>query len=110
MSMGILTSFLNAAAKYEMPVKFLWRVINDYDIQFKSGYGTDNVSQFWNEMRLYEGTWTGLRRSTLADSSSVLNLYHEATHAVMDIDDVSDYDWFRDAQLYYSRAKLANGD
>jgi hypothetical protein len=113
----ILTNFIVSAAKHSMPVRFLWRVIKDYDIEFKSewGLGKDNVSQWLNELRLYRSTWERLQKGSdlrvpLAAPEAVSTFYHEATHAVMDLDDAGALDWFIRAQLYYSRAKLTNGN
>jgi hypothetical protein len=110
MSLAILNKFITVASKHGTPVQFLRRVISDYDIKFKSGTGSDNVSQFWNEMRLYRNTVIGLQRPPLADSGAVLNLYHEATHAVMDLDDAGEESWFKRAEQYYDGAPLSNGD
>ena len=57
---------------------------------------------------LYETTVNGLQPpgSRWADSASVQTLYHEATHAIIDIDDVDDNGLFKSAVFEFDRAKL----
>jgi hypothetical protein len=55
---------------------------------------------------LYEKTWKGLSRPDFADSTSVLNLYHEGTHAYIDLVDYDDTREFGEAMKHYEWAKL----
>jgi hypothetical protein len=107
----ILAQFIDAASNLGMPVNLLRRVRSDYTIKFKRGDGDDHVSPFWNDLVLYETTVNGLKQpgSRWADAVSVQTLYHEATHAIVDIDDVDDNGLFKSAVFEYDRAKLVNG-
>jgi len=95
-----------------MPTAFLTRLINDYKFDFESGTGTDHVKSGWwhHELVLYEKTWKGLSRPDFADSISVLNLYHEGTHAYIDLVDYDQTREFGEAMKHYEWAKLTNGD
>lgn len=110
MGLDIIRHFITESAKYDMPTRFLTRVINEYEIDFDSGSGLDHTSQFWNTITFFRSTWEGLRRRGFADSSSVQTLYHEATHAYFDLEDYGEEDEFGEAMQYYEMAKLANGN
>jgi hypothetical protein len=107
----VLGNFIATAATLGMPVTILHKVKKDYSIVFKRGSGTDHVKPFWNDLVLYEDTVQGLRQpgSQWASSVSVQTLYHEATHAVIDIDDVDENGLFKEAMFLYKKAKLTNG-
>lgn len=106
-----LTRFIQAAGNVGMPVRMLKRVREEYTVRFLPGGGTNYVEWFWNNLILYENTVKGLRRvgKKPASSTSVLNLYHEAAHAVIDIDDIDDTSMFDSARIEFARAKLTNG-
>ena len=107
----ILSQFIATAAGLGMPVALLQKVRKDYTIKYKRGTGLDHVKTFWNDLVLYEPTVQGLRQpgSQWADAVSVQTLYHEATHAVIDIDDVDDNGLFKEAVYLYKQARLTNG-
>jgi hypothetical protein len=110
MSLSDIRSFISQAQQYAMPTKFLTRLVNEYDFDFESGTGTDHVSYgLHHELVLYESTSKGLTRD-FADWGSVLNLYHEGTHAYIDLTDYDDTREFGEAMKYYEYAKLKNGD
>ena len=108
----VLAQFIDAAGNLGMPVNVLRRVRSDYTIKFKRGDGDDHTSPFWNDLVLYETTVNGLQQpgGRWADSTSVQTLYHEATHAIIDIDDVDDNGLFKSAVFEFDRAKLKNGN
>jgi hypothetical protein len=95
-----------------MPTAFLTRLVNDYKFDFETGTGTDHVSVGWwhHELVLYEQTWRGLSRPEFADEDSVDHLYHEGTHAYIDLVDYDETREFGQAMQYYELAKLKNGD
>lgn len=109
----VLAKFVETAKNLGMPVRLLNKVWDDwsYSIVFKRGRGLDHVSEFWNDLVLYEPTIKGLEQngSQWADAVSVQTLYHEATHAVMDIDDVDENGLFKSAAFEFKRARLTNG-
>jgi hypothetical protein len=112
MNVAGIRIFIGQAVQYSMPTAFLTRLVNEYDFDFESGTGTDHVHYGWwhHELVLYEQTWKGLTRPDFADLASVLNLYHEGTHAYIDLVDYDETQEFGRAMQYYERAKLKNGD
>lgn len=110
-SRATLAAFIDTAGKLGMPVRMLRKVQDQYTIKFEFGSGTDHVEPFWNNLVLYEDTVQGLKRSGKRPISdiSVQTLYHEATHAVIDIDDIDDTYMFDNAMIEFKRAKLTNG-
>src|SRR5215831_8012546 len=112
MSLADVRSFIKQAQQYDMPTAFLERLVNEYKFDFETGRGDDHVSYVpWHhELVLYESTWKGLSRPDFADSTSVLNLYHEGTHAYIDLTDYDQTREFGEAMKYYEWAKLKNGD
>src|SRR5262245_48812136 len=91
MALSDIRFFVKQAQQYSMPTAFLTRLINEYKFDFETGAGTDHVNASWwhHELVLYEKTWRGLTRPEFADDESVENLYHEGTHAYIDL---ADYD------------------
>jgi hypothetical protein len=106
-----LAQFIDTASNLGMPVNLLRRVRSDYTIKFRRGDGVDHIKPFWNDLVLYETTVQGLQppKSRWADSQSVQTLYHESTHAIIDIDDIDDNGLFKSAAFEFDRAKLING-
>jgi hypothetical protein len=85
--------------------------MKDYDFEFEFGRGTDHTRTFLNEMVLYESTWRGLLHnpSKRADVTAVQTLYHEASHAYVDLEDIDDTKMWAEAVSIYKTAKLVNG-
>jgi hypothetical protein len=112
MSLSDVRNFINQAQQYSMPTAFLTRLVNEYDFDFEAGSGDDHVSYvLWHhELVLYESTWKGLSRPEFADTVSVLTLYHEGTHAFIDLVDYDQSREFGEAMKYYEWAKLQKGD
>jgi hypothetical protein len=111
MSITDVRYFITQAQQYSMPTAFLTRLVNEYKFDFETGSGTDHVSYVpWHhELVLYENTWKGLTRPDFADAGSVLNLYHEGTHAYIDLTDYDESQEFGEAMKYYEWARLKNG-
>jgi hypothetical protein len=112
MGVAEIRIFLNQAQQYSLPTAFLTRLLNEYDFDFESGQGLDGVNYGWwhHELVLYETTWKGLTRPDFADLTSVLNLYHEGTHAYIDLVKYDESREFVQAKWHYEGAKLKNGD
>src|SRR5579884_351241 len=112
MSLSDIRLFIKQAQQYSMPTAFLTRLVNEYKFDFETATGDAHVNTGWwhHELVLYEQTWKGLTRPDFADSVSVLNLYHEGTHAYLDLIDYDQTRQFGEAMKYYEWAKLTNGD
>jgi hypothetical protein len=111
MSLSDVRLFIDKAKEYSMPVSFLIRLVNEFDFDFETGEGTDHVAKYWvrhDELVLYENTWKGLTRPHV-DSSTVDTLYHEGTHAYIDLDDYDETQEFGRAIQYYVGAQLEKG-
>lgn len=110
MSVADVRSFINQAQKYSMPTAFLTRLVNEYKFDFEDGAGTDHVSYYYwwrrNQLVLYESTWKGLARPDMVVTDSVLALYHEGTHAFIDLVDYDETREFGEAMKYYEWARL----
>ena len=110
MSLSIIQAFIKKADHLGMPVNFLRVVMKKYDIKIKPGYGIDNVQPYLNNLNLYEGTITGLRRNGLVLISvpSVQTFYHEAAHAYVDIVDADRSGTFIHSESHYKGGRLTN--
>ncbi|NOT83617.1 MAG: hypothetical protein HOP02_02310 [Methylococcaceae bacterium] len=110
-NMATLLRFIEIAEEYGMPVKLLRRVNKNYTIQFMLGTGTDATETFFNNLYLYADTVHGLQHSSKVRASevSVQTLYHEATHAFIDIVDADETSMFKNAVSEYKNSKLKNG-
>jgi hypothetical protein len=91
--------------------------MNEGKFQCKFGKGDSRYSPFWHEITLYESTWKGLDVPVsangipvLASDVSVQTLYHEATHAYIELDDYDQTQEFGEAMKYYNHVKLENGN
>jgi hypothetical protein len=106
-----LLGFIETAEELGMPVKFLRTVMREYTMVFNAGSGTAHVKPFWNDLVLYEEDLSGLVRpeSNRADFGTVSTLYHEATHAYVDIVDLDDKPLWQEAARHYQRARLESG-
>jgi hypothetical protein len=116
MSRADVRFFIDQAKPYGMPTAFLTRLLNEYDWDFESGRD-DRVRDGWtvfgllpHELILSEYTSKGLGRLDWADSVSVLTLYHEGTHAYIDLVDYDDSREFEEAKEYYNWAPLEDGN
>jgi hypothetical protein len=113
MNLADIRTFISQAASYSMPTAYLTRLVNEYEFDFEDGPGTDHVRDGWllsHKLVLYEPTWRGLTRSDFADVVSVQTLYHEGTHAYIDLVDYDDSREFGEAMQYYEMSKLADGN
>jgi hypothetical protein len=63
-----------------------------------------------NDLVLYKNTWGGLNEPGITGSyGSVNTLYHEATHAYVDLVDLDDENLWAEAEWIYGRARLQSG-
>jgi hypothetical protein len=113
MNLADIRSFISEAQQYSMPTAYLTRLVNEYEFDFEDGPGTDHVRDGWllsHKLVLYEPTWRGLTRPNFADVVSVQTLYHEGTHAYIDLVDYDETREFGEAMQCYEMSKLADGN
>ena len=106
-----LQRFIHMAEVHGMPVKFLRTVMREYTIKYDPGSGTAHTEPFWNNLILDDDTMSGLLdpENVRGSNGSVSTLYHEATHAYIDIVDLDDENLWAEAVWLYKRAKLKSG-
>ncbi len=95
------------ADEYGMPVKFLRRVMSNYKLDIQYDGTTDYTRPFFDKMVLTGSTVNGLAGS---GSGSIGTLYHESTHAYLEIVNAWNLSEFKDIFSYYEKAKLRNGE
>jgi len=105
-----LARFVLAAESYGMPVRFLKKVVSEYDFGIDNDYD-DHANTTLNGVTLTTPTLLGLRHDAthMADEIAVNTLYHEATHAYVDLVDADETDMWAEAVREYWGAKLKNG-
>lgn len=107
---NVIRQFITEASKYGMPTRFLDRVRKEYHFTSSSDSGKDETSRFWQEIALDRGMWASLQHPGFTGFDAVDTLYHEATHAYIDLEDYGETREFEEAREYYSLAKLADGN
>ncbi len=106
-----LARFVLVAETYGMPVRFLKKVVLEYDFGIDDDANSDHTNTTLNGMTLSTPTLLGLRHDAtrMADEIAVNTLYHEATHAYVDLVDADETDLWAEAVREYQGAKLKNG-
>jgi hypothetical protein len=101
-----LAQFIDIAEAQGMPVKVLRRVKEGYSL--KPWADSDGSRMTLNRLDLTESTMSGLRQSPIS-TSSVGTLYHEATHAFLDLTDDDETSMFENVMSVYKDALLFDG-
>jgi outer membrane protein OmpA-like peptidoglycan-associated protein len=110
MSVAIIVKFIGIARDYGMPVSFFQRVLDEYTFEFKPGSGDEETLTTLNKIVLYEDTVAGLEITPEKSArSAIQTLYHEATHAYIDLMSIDGTPMFKRAADYYKGARLDNG-
>jgi hypothetical protein len=103
--------FITEATKVGMPTRFLSRVLDKYRFISSSDSGKHETSRFWEEITLDRSMWADLQRPGLMGKfDAVSTLYHEATHAYIDLEGYGETQEFEEAMEYYNMAELADGN
>jgi len=108
------SQFVQQVEGYGMPVKFLKMVASKYTFGTTSGIANTNV--WLNNIDLSESELSTLRSGfrpggTLGESPTIGTLYHESTHAYLDLRDgeMKFKAFISDGEKYYKGASLSNG-
>jgi hypothetical protein len=106
-----LARFILEAEQYGMPVRFLKQVVREYDFGIDQDAGSDVTNTTLNGMTLSTSTIMGLQHhsTSMADEVAVNTLYHESTHAYVDLVDADETSMWADSVQEYEGAKLKNG-
>ena len=110
----LVNQFINQVESYGMPVKFLRFVATKYT--FGETSGTANTNTWLNNMDLKDSDVDSLKAGfrpggTQGEASTVQTIYHEGTHAYLDLRDGEKKfkDFIQDGESYYKDAPLEGG-
>jgi hypothetical protein len=106
--------FVEQVDSYEMPARFLRVVAKKYTFGETSGISYTNT--WLNTMDINESQLASLKSGfrpggTLGESTMILTLYHESTHAYLDLKENEQKfkEFIRDGTAYYRLAPLQGG-
>ncbi len=109
---------INLAEKYNLPVEYLRYVVANYGrfYTLEKSEGTSYTDTIFDEIHLEPGLVESLNNLDPSDfmpeSDSLQTLYHEMTHAYIDLreNEWATKELIASAETYYEGAKLQNGE